>query len=117
KLGFAGCNLTLPHKEAALAALDRIDPWAKRIGAVNTIVVGADGALEGRNTDGFGFIENLRAAVPSFRADAGPAVVVGAGGAARAVVSALIEHGAPEIRIANRSEARAAALAQALDGP
>jgi shikimate dehydrogenase len=116
-LGFAGCNLTLPHKEAALAVLDRVDPSARRIGAVNTIIAHADGTLEGRNTDGFGFLENLRAAVPGFRADAGPAVVIGAGGAARAVVAALIEEGAPEIRLANRSTARAEALAEALGGP
>jgi shikimate dehydrogenase len=116
-LGFVGCNLTLPHKEAALAVLDRVDPWARRIGAVNTITVGADGTLDGRNTDGFGFLENLRAAVPGFRADAGPAVVIGAGGAARAIAAALIEEGAPEIRLANRSEARAEALADALGGP
>lgn len=116
-LGFAGCNLTLPHKEAALGILDRIDPAALRVGAVNTVIVGADGTLEGRNTDGFGFIENLRAAVPGFTAAAGPAVVIGAGGGARAVIAALLDDGAPEIRLANRRRERAAALADALGGP
>ena len=72
-LGFRGCNLTIPHKEAALAQLDRVDAAARRIGAVNTVVV-ENGKLSGFNTDGFGFIENLRAAVPDFDAQAGPAV-------------------------------------------
>ncbi len=115
--GFAGCNLTLPHKEAALAIVDRIDATARRIGAINTIVVGTEGALEGRNTDAFGFHENLKAALPGWRADAGPAVVLGAGGAARAVVAALLDEHAPEIRLANRHRDRAVALAAALGGP
>ena len=104
--GFAGCNLTIPHKEAALSLMDRLDPAARRIGAVNTVVVGADGALSGYNTDGFGFIENLRAAdARTGTPQAGPAAVLGAGGAARAVVAALIETGAPEIRLVNRHRA------------
>jgi shikimate dehydrogenase len=113
-LGFAGCNLTIPHKEAALALVDRVDPTASRIGAVNTIIVDRDGALEGRNTDGFGFLENLRSAVAGFDIAAGVAVVLGAGGAARAVVAALIDEGVPEIRLVNRSRGRAEALAQAV---
>jgi shikimate dehydrogenase len=116
-LGIAGCNLTLPHKEAALAIVDRLDPVARRIGAVNTVVVAPDGTLEGRNTDAFGFIENLRATLPGFTAAAGPAVVIGAGGGARAVAAALIEDGAPEIRLVNRSPERAASLAASLGGP
>jgi shikimate dehydrogenase len=115
-LGFAGCNLTVPHKELVLPALDRIDPLARRIGAVNTVVVDADGALEGFNTDAFGFIESLREARPGWRADAGPAVVVGAGGAVRAIVAALQDAGVPEIRIANRTRARAESLASDLGG-
>ena len=78
-LGFAGCNLTIPHKRSALALVDRLDPIAARVGAVNTVVVAADGSLEGRNTDGFGFIENLRAARTSWTARRGPAVIIGAG--------------------------------------
>jgi shikimate dehydrogenase len=116
-LGFRGCNLTLPHKEAALAVLDEIEPAARRIGAVNTVVVLPDGRLEGRNTDAFGFIENLRAARPEFAAAGGPAVVIGAGGGARAVIAALVDDGVPEIRLANRSADRAAELAGAFAGP
>lgn len=110
RLGFAGVNLTVPHKEAALAIVDRVDPAARRIGAVNTVTVAADGALEGRNTDVYGFIAHLRQEQPSWQADA-PAVVLGAGGAARAVVVALIDAGVSEIRILNRTRARADALA------
>ncbi|HKX08098.1 MAG TPA: shikimate dehydrogenase, partial [Stellaceae bacterium] len=78
-LGFAGCNATIPHKEAAMRLVHRVDPLAKRIGAINTIVVEADGSLSGSNTDVFGFIECLREAAPSWRADAGPVAVMGAG--------------------------------------
>ena len=110
-LGFAGCNLTIPHKEAALALVDRVDPVARRIGAVNTIVVDGDGALEGRNTDAYGFIASLRAAQPAWSARRGPAVLIGAGGSARALIVALLEEGAPEIRVVNRTLERAEALA------
>jgi shikimate dehydrogenase len=110
-LGFAGCNLTIPHKEAALSLLDRLDPIAERVGAVNTVVVQSDGTLEGRNTDGFGFIENLRTAEPAWTASRGPVVIVGAGGAARAILVALLDDGAPEICVINRTAGRAAALA------
>jgi len=112
--GFAGCNLTLPHKEAALAIIDHVDPSARRIGAVNTIVVRGDRSLEGRNTDSFGFIENLRAGAPDWRGDKGPAVVLGAGGAARAVVGALLDAGVRELRLLNRHRARAESFAAAL---
>ena len=115
-LGFAGGNVTLPHKERALALADSATPRARRIGAANTLVV-RDGAFEADNTDGFGFIENLRQNAPDWRADAGPALVLGAGGAARAVVAALLDAGAPEVRLANRTRDRAEALAQALGGP
>jgi shikimate dehydrogenase len=111
--GFVGCNLTIPHKEAAVAIVDRVDAAARRIGAVNTVVVAADGALEASNTDAFGFIENLRAAVPDWHAASGPAVVLGAGGAARAVLAALLDAGSSEIRLLNRHRARADALAGA----
>jgi len=110
--GFAGCNLTIPHKEAALPLMELLDPAARRIGAVNTVAVKPDGALAGYNTDGYGFIENLRAEIPGWRADAGPAAVLGAGGAARAIVDALIQKGAPEIVLANRNRARAEQLAK-----
>jgi shikimate dehydrogenase len=110
--GFAGCNLTIPHKEAALPLMETLDPAAKRIGAVNTVVVGAEGALTGYTTDGYGFIENLRAGIPGWKASSGPALVLGAGGAARAILDALIQDGSPEIRLANRSRGRAESLAR-----
>jgi shikimate dehydrogenase len=116
-LGFRGCNLTIPHKQAALSVVDRVEPLARRIGAVNTIVVGADGSLEGRNTDAFGFRENLRESVPGWRPAAGPAVILGAGGAARAVVAALSDAGVGEILIVNRTLARAEVLADDLSTP
>jgi shikimate dehydrogenase len=110
-LNFAGCNLTIPHKEAALKLVDSVDPMARRIGAVNTIVVGADGQLEGRNTDAYGFISSVCDSHPDWHAGDGPIVVLGAGGGARAVLIALIESGAQEIWLANRSLPRAEALA------
>jgi shikimate dehydrogenase len=116
-LGFRGCNLTLPHKQAALAIVDRADPLARRIGAINTIVVAADGGLEGSNTDVFGFRENLRERAPDWKASAGPAIVLGAGGAARAIIAALIEARAEEIRLVNRTLARAERLASDLAAP
>lgn len=116
-LGFSGCNLTIPHKEAALAIVDKVDPLARRIGAVNCIVVAADGSLTGQNHDAFGYIESVREAQPAWRADAGPIVVIGAGGGARAVLVSLIDQGAREIRLVNRTPARAKALAGELGGP
>ena len=114
-LGIAGANLTVPHKEAALEICDRVDETARHIGAVNTVVIQSDGSLFGSNTDAFGFIENLKAE-SSWQANDGPAVILGAGGAARAVVSALIAEGVAEIRIANRTFERARALADAFGG-
>jgi len=116
-IGFAGANVTVPHKEAALVSVDRASGEARRIGAVNTIVIAADGTLEGRNTDGFGFSENLRNALPGWSAAAGPAVLLGAGGAARAVAVALLDAGAPEVRLANRTAQRAERLAADIGGP
>jgi shikimate dehydrogenase len=109
-LGFTGCNVTLPHKEAAFAAMDALDETARRMRAVNTVVVQPDGSLRGSNTDGFGFMENLKAGAPNWRADAGPAFVVGAGGAARAIIVALLDAGAPEVRLTNRTGERAEQL-------
>ena len=97
-----GCNLTMPHKIDALAMLDRVDPRAARIGAVNTVVKLPDGALEGRNT-AFGFIEALRSGAPAWSASAASAVVLGAGGASRAVCHALVDAGVPELRLLNRT--------------
>ena len=116
-LGFSGCNLTIPHKEAALDIVDKLDPLARRIGAVNCVVVVPDGSLEGRNHDAFGYIESVREAQPDWRADAGPIVLIGAGGGARAVLVSLVDHGAREIRLVNRTLARGKALAGDLGGP
>ena len=115
-LGFRGCNITLPHKEAALSIVDKVDPLAWRIGAVNTIVVMPDGSLEASNTDAFGFRENLRESAPDWRPAAGAAVVLGAGGSARAVTAALTELRVPEIRLVNRTVERAETLARDLGG-
>jgi shikimate dehydrogenase len=115
-LGFAGVNLTIPHKEAAVSLVDQLSPAAERIGAVNTVVVEPDGTLSGDNTDGFGFIAALSESDVAWRAGAGPAVVLGAGGAARAVAVALLDSGAPEVRLLNRTPERAHALARKLGG-
>jgi len=116
-LGFSGCNLTIPHKQAALDLVDEVDSLARRIGAVNCVVVLPDGSLAGYNHDAFGYIESVREARPGWRADAGPIVVIGAGGGARAVLVGLIEQGAREIRLVNRTPARAQALELELGRP
>ncbi len=105
-----GCNLTLPHKIEIMPLLDRIDPVAARIGAVNTVIKQPDGSLEGRNSDGFGFLAALAEGAPDWRAASGPAVVLGAGGAARAVVATLVDAGVPELRLVNRTKASAVDL-------
>ena len=111
RMGFAGANVTVPHKEQALALADHVEPLARRIGAVNTLVVRPDGSIEGRN----GFLENLRHGAPHWNA-AEPAVVLGAGGAARAVCAALVDAGVPDIRLVNRSRDRAEKLAAEIGG-
>ncbi len=116
-LGFAGTNLTIPHKEAAVLLVDRLSAAAERIGAVNTVMVEPDGTLSGDNTDGFGFIASLSESEVGWHAAAGPAVVLGAGGAARAIAVALLDAGAPEVRLLNRTPERAHALAGELGGP
>ncbi|WP_255575397.1 shikimate dehydrogenase [Caldovatus aquaticus] len=116
-LGFRGANVTLPHKEAAFAVCDEVAPFAHRAGAVNTLVFHEDGRIEGSNTDGYGFLESIREEVPGWRADRGPAVLLGAGGSARAVAAALLDAGCPRVVLVNRTRARAEALARALGGP
>lgn len=111
-LGFRGCNVTMPHKQAAMALLHRVNDTAKRIGAVNTIVVEDDGTLSGFNNDGNGFVQSLRDVKVDWRADEGPILLLGAGGASRAVVVALLENGATKIVIANRTAEKAEALAK-----
>jgi len=109
-MGFRGVNITLPHKEAALALADVVGDRAALIGAANTLTFRPDGTIHADNSDGYGFLANLRQNIPDWRADDGLAMVLGAGGAARAVISALIEAGAPEIRVANRTRARSNTL-------
>jgi shikimate dehydrogenase len=101
-LGFAGANVTLPHKELALRVADTASERARRIGAANTLVV-REGAIHADNTDAYGFLENLRQGAPGWRAETGPALVLGAGGAARAVIAGLLDEGATEIRLSNRT--------------
>lgn len=107
RMGFVGLNVTIPHKETILGLADIVTDRAALIGAANTLIFRKDGRIHADNTDGAGFIANLRQNAPQWNPAAGPAVVFGAGGAARAVVAALIEVGAPEIRIANRTRPRA----------
>jgi len=113
-LGLRGCNVTTPHKQAVFPLLDRVDDLARTIGAVNTVVVEKDGTLAGFNNDGNGFIQSLRDADPKWRPDRGPILVLGAGGAARAVVASLAAQGAKEIRVANRTIEKAREIANAV---
>lgn len=115
-LGFRGCNVTVPHKEAVIALCDTVDDGARAIGAVNTLVFDEAGHLHGSNTDGTGFMQNLREGAPGWRVEAGPALVLGAGGAARAIVHGLLAAGAPEVVIANRTLAKAEGLARDVAG-
>ncbi|MBH1974142.1 MAG: shikimate dehydrogenase [Rhodobacteraceae bacterium] len=110
KLGFVGLNVTIPHKEEVLKLADIVTDRAALIGAANTLIFRADGRIHADNTDGSGFMANLRQNAPHWQPQAGPAAVFGAGGAARAVIAALIEVGVPEIRVANRTRPRAEAL-------
>ena len=111
-LGFRGCNVTMPHKVNIMALLDSVTDTARRIGAINTVVVGEDGKLSGTNNDGNGYFYNLLDVAPGFKPDAGPIAILGAGGAARAVLVALVERGAKEIRLINRTFERAEAIAK-----
>jgi shikimate dehydrogenase len=112
KAGFAGANVTIPHKEAAFAVCDVVEEFAQRAGAVNTLVFTNRG-IEGRNTDGYGFTANLRA--HGVDPAAGPALILGAGGAARAIAAALADEGA-RVVICNRSVERALSVAGAVPG-
>jgi shikimate dehydrogenase len=116
-LGFAGCNLTIPHKQQAMAIVDEVDEIAKTIGAISCVVVRPDGSLFGTNNDWFGFIDNLKQEHPNWRADAGPITVIGAGGGSRAVCYGLMREGAKEIRLVNRTRSRAAGIAAEFGGP
>jgi shikimate dehydrogenase len=112
-LGFRGANVTIPHKEAAFALCDEVDETARRMGAANTLIF-REGRILGSNTDGFGFLESLYEQAPGWAATDGPAVLLGAGGAARALAVALLDAGCPRLSIVNRSTGRAEALAESL---
>jgi len=110
KTGFRGVNITIPHKERALELADMVTDRATIIGAANTLVFRKDGQIQADNTDGYGFVENLRQGAPDWAPASGPAAVLGAGGAARAVIAALLDVGAPEILLSNRTRVRAETL-------
>lgn len=116
-LGFAGCNLTIPHKQDAMEIVDEVDEVAKKIGAISCVVVRDDGSLFGTNNDWLGFLGNLKEFHPDWRADAGPVTVIGAGGGSRAVCYALLDQGVTEIRLVNRTRERAEKLAEEFGGP
>jgi shikimate dehydrogenase len=113
---YVGCNVTIPHKEAAFAAVRAADAATQRLGAVNT-VFRRDGAILGTNTDGEGFVASVTAHIPAWNAAGKRAVVLGAGGAARAIVGALVDSGIESVTIVNRSEERARLLCQLFGGP
>jgi shikimate dehydrogenase len=116
-LGFAGVNITIPHKQTSMPLMAEIDAVGRGIGAINLVVVRPDGSMVGSNTDAYGCIANIRQTQPEWRPDAGPMVMIGAGGASRTAVWAFSDAGVKEIRIANRTHARALAVAQDIDGP
>jgi shikimate dehydrogenase len=112
KMGFVGANVTIPHKEKVLALADLVTDRAALIGAANTLIFRKDGKIHADNTDGYGFTENLRTGAENWAPKAGPAAVFGAGGAARAVLASLLDIGVTEVRLSNRTRARADALQQ-----
>ncbi|HYQ93509.1 MAG TPA: shikimate dehydrogenase [Burkholderiales bacterium] len=116
-LGFAGCNLTIPHKQEAMKIVNEVDTLARSIGAISCVVVRPDGSLAGTNNDCYGFIHAVRQEQSGWRADAGPIVVIGAGGGSRAVCYGLAHEGAREIRLVNRTFERARAIAEEFGGP
>lgn len=107
RMGFVGANVTIPHKETVLELADIVTDRARAIGAANTLTFHKDGKIEADNTDGHGFLANIQQNAPAFDAQDGPAVILGAGGAAKAVIYALLEAGAPQVRVLNRNFDRA----------
>lgn len=110
KMGFVGANVTIPHKERIMDIADQVTDRATLIGAANTLIFLEDGKILADNTDGYGFIQNLRQGAPDWDPTIGPAVVLGAGGAARAVIASLLDVGVPEIVLSNRTRVRAEQL-------
>ena len=107
-LNFRGTNITIPFKQAVMAYLDDIDPKAQRLKSVNTLVVREDGSIWGTSTDGQGFVDSLLAKFPNFDFTQKPVTILGAGGAARAIIAALLDQNVPEIRVVNRTLERIA---------
>ena len=116
-LGFSGCNLTIPHKLDAMTMVDEVDDTAIKIGAISCVIVREDGTLSGTNNDWLGFLGNLKHQQPDWRADSGPCTVIGAGGGGRAVVYGLLEEGAKEVRLVNRTQHNAERIAEDFNGP
>ena len=114
RMGFVGANVTIPHKETVLDLADTVTDRARAIGAANTLTFHKDGKIEADNTDGYGFLANIQQNAPAFDAKDGPAVILGAGGAAKAVIYALLEAGAPQVRVLNRNLDRAKNLSARL---
>lgn len=112
KMGFVGCNITIPHKVTALELADAVSDRASLIGAANTLSFRPDGKIYADNTDGYGFVASLRQGAPNWVPAAGPAVVLGAGGAARAIITSLLDAGVPEVILSNRTRTNADALRQ-----
>ncbi|MDG1707864.1 MAG: shikimate dehydrogenase [Emcibacteraceae bacterium] len=115
--GISGLNLTVPHKEQALSLVEKVDDRARKIGAVNTIYFDQEGKTVGSNTDGIGFLAHLKQTTNKWSAQNGPVVVLGAGGAARAVLVTLLDEGVPEIRLSNRTKGRADNLSNEINDP
>jgi len=116
-LGFAGVNVTIPHKQDAMKIVNELDALARSIGAISCVIVKPDGSLAGTNNDCYGFIHAVRQEHPGWRADAGPIVVIGAGGGSRAVCYGLAQEGARELRLVNRTFDRAKEIAERFGGP
>ncbi|QQA42775.1 shikimate dehydrogenase [Pelagovum pacificum] len=112
KAGFVGANVTIPHKVSIMQIADHVSDRAILIGAANTLIFRSDGKIHADNTDHYGFLENIRQAAPDWKASDGPATVLGAGGAARAVISSLLDAGVPEILLSNRTKQKAEGLRQ-----
>jgi len=109
-MGFVGVNITIPHKEFVLSLATQVSDRAALIGAANTLTFLGNGQIQADNTDGIGFLSNIRQKLPGWTAGTEPALVLGAGGAAKAIVSALINDGAPKVTVVNRTRLRADAL-------
>ncbi len=116
-LGFAGVNVTIPHKQETMKIVHEVDALARSIGAISCVIVRPDGSLVGTNNDCYGFIHALRQEHPGWRADAGPVVVIGAGGGSRAVCYGLAQEGAREIRLVNRTLERAKGIEAQFGSP